>query len=123
MTDAGAGTRVDAFFTPATAAAQTGDGIAAEASNALSSAMHRFFHPIFGGTDGEGWPFGGTIRYADLYRAALVPGIQRLTDVEIVRDNQPFGNCADVTIDPGALVELIDVSVTITEDVEEEALA
>jgi hypothetical protein len=92
---------------------------AAEASNALSAAMRRFFHPIYGGTDGKGWPFGGTIRYADLYRAALVPGVQRLTDVEIVRDNQPFGQCTDVPIDPGALIELVDVSVTIVEELEE----
>jgi len=92
---------------------------AAEASNALIEAMRRFFHPIYGGTDGKGWPFGGTIRYADLYRAALVPGVQRLDDVEIVRDDQPFGQCADVPIDAHTLIELVDVAVTMNEDVEE----
>jgi hypothetical protein len=100
------------------AAVQTPGADAAEAANALTEAMRRFLHPIYGGNDGKGWPFGGTIRYADLYRAALVAGIQRLDDVEIVRDDQPFGPCADVPIDPQSLIELVDVSVTVSEDVE-----
>lgn len=94
---------------------------AAKASNALSDAMRRFFHPILGGLDGSGWPFGGTIRYGDLYRTALVEGIERLTDVEIIRDGQPFGQCTDVPIDTNALIDLVDVSVTVVEDVEEAA--
>jgi predicted phage baseplate assembly protein len=92
---------------------------AAEASNALTQAMRRFFHPLFGGVDGKGWPFGGTIRYADLYRAALVKGIQRLSYVEIIRDNQPFGQCMDVPIEANALIELVDVSITVSEDLAE----
>ena len=103
--------RIEAVVTPGSDAA--------EASNRLSVAMRRFFHPLYGGVDGMGWPFGGTIRYGDLYRAALVDGVQRLSDIEIVRDGQPFGQCTDVPIDPAALIELVEVSVTMTEDVEE----
>jgi hypothetical protein len=90
---------------------------AAEATAALITAMRRFFHPIYGGVDGSGWPFGGTIRYGDLYRAALVPGVLRLDDVEIVREDQPFGKCTDVPIDNFALIDLVDVEVTMDEDV------
>jgi predicted phage baseplate assembly protein len=92
---------------------------AAEASQALNLAMRRFFHPIYGGSDGKGWPFGGTIRYADLYRAALDSGILRLEEVEVRRDGEPFGHCADVPITAHALIELREVMVTINEDVAE----
>lgn len=92
---------------------------AAEASNALTAAMRTFLHPLYGGNDGHGWPFGGPIRYADLYRAALGSGIARLEEVEIRRDGQPFGQCMDVPIAAHALIELTGVSVTIVEDVGE----
>lgn len=94
---------------------------AAEASNALVDAMRKFFHPVHGGNDGKGWPFGGKIRYADLYRAALDAGIARLDDVEIIRQGQPFGQCMDVPIPAHNLIELVDVSVTMVEDMAEEA--
>lgn len=93
-----------------------GGSDAAESSAALTAAMRKFFHPIFGGNDGKGWPFGGTIRYADVYRAALGAGIVRLEDVEIVRQGQPFGQCMDVPIAAHALVELADVSINMVED-------
>lgn len=95
---------------------------AAEASAALTAAMRRFFHPLHGGPDGRGWPFGGTIRYADLYRAALVPGVARLDEVELVRDGQPFGECADVPIEAHMLVELAGLVVTMIEDAGEDAV-
>ena len=94
---------------------------AADASAALNLAMRKYFHPIYGGNDGRGWPFGGTIRYADLYRAALSAGILRLDEVEVRRDGEPFGHCADVPISAHALIELTEVLVTINEDIAEVA--
>lgn len=91
----------------------------AEISRALVAAMRQFFHPLHGGTAGKGWPFGGTIRYAELYRAALAAGIERLEDVEIVREGQPFGLCADVPMPANCLIELVEVSVSVTEDLTE----
>ncbi len=95
------------------------DADAAETSTALETAMRRFFHPLFGGSDGQGWPFGGTIRYGELYRAALVPGVLRLDAVTIKRQGQPFGACEDVTIPANSLIELTDIAVTVAEDLAE----
>ena len=91
---------------------------AAEIHAAIEAAVRRFLHPIYGGVAGTGWPFGEPIRYAELYRAALAPGVIRLDDIEVTRDDQPFGNCQDVPIDPDALVELTAISITLTQDLE-----
>jgi predicted phage baseplate assembly protein len=92
---------------------------AADVNRALTAAMRRFFHPLHGGADGHGWPFGGTIRYADLYRVALAAGVARLDEIEIVRDGQPFGQCSDVPISSHSLIELVDVSISVSEDLAE----
>lgn len=94
---------------------------AAEASNALITAMRRFFHPIYGGVDGKGWPFGGTIRYADVYRAGLVAGISRLDDIEIRIEGRTYPKCSDVPLPEQALVALADPEIRINEDVLEAA--
>ena len=91
----------------------------AELGQALRLAMQKFFHPIHGGSDGKGWPFGGTIRYADLYRVTLSTGVLRLDDIEIRREGTPFGSCQDVPIAGHALIELTEVSISVTEDTAE----
>ena len=57
--------------------------------------------------DGQGWPFGGTIFYSDVYRVLLqVPGVLRLRDNQLViwldEERQTF--CRDVEIGTGELV-------------------
>lgn len=94
------------------------DADAAETRAAIETAVRRFLHPIYGGNAGTGWAFGGTIRYAELYRAALTSGVVRLDRIAVTRDDQPFGNCEDVPIDPEALVELTSIGVTLAEDAE-----
>jgi predicted phage baseplate assembly protein len=94
---------------------------AAETRAAVEAAVRAFLHPIYGGATGKGWPFGGPVRYAELYRAALVPGVVRLDDVLMTRDDQPFGPCEDAPIDPDALVELTEIAIAVRDDAEEGA--
>ena len=48
--------------------------------SAASEALLQFLHPLRGGRDGRGWPFGGPIDLADLYERLLaVPDVRRVT--------------------------------------------
>ena len=42
----------------------------AEASKAIVATLCDYFHPLHGGEDGQGWPFGGTIFYSRAYQRA-----------------------------------------------------
>lgn len=94
---------------------------AAQMSVAVETATRRFFHPLYGGNGGTGWAFGGDIRYGELYRALLVPGVVRIDDITVMRDGQPFGSCTDVPILANALIELTGVEVTVSEAAAEAA--
>ena len=43
----------------------------AEATNAVQAALLDYFHPLHGGDDGQGWPFGGTIFFSRVYQQIL----------------------------------------------------
>jgi predicted phage baseplate assembly protein len=78
-----------------------------EVKNGVTTALTTFFHPLNGGADGQGWPFGGTIYYSDVYRRILdVPGVSRIQDNQLVvfLDNQRQQFCRDVPINPGELL-------------------
>ncbi|HEX8224030.1 MAG TPA: putative baseplate assembly protein [Allosphingosinicella sp.] len=73
----------------------------------LEARLNAFLHPLTGGSDGEGWPFGGAIYFSDLYRLVIeTPDVVRIVDGQIgIRVNgelAPF--CRDIDICPGELV-------------------
>lgn len=77
-----------------------------EVKNGVEDALTQWFHPLTGGSDGQGWPFGGTIFYSDVYRVILsVQGVSRLQDNQLViwLDNQRQTFCRDVPINSGEL--------------------
>ena len=82
----------------------------------VQSALNDFFSPLSGGSDGTGWPFGGTIFFSDVYRIILATsGVARIADGQLViyLDGEPglFGR--DVPICPGELVYSTDHDVTV----------
>jgi predicted phage baseplate assembly protein len=82
-------------------------GDLAEVKHGIEAALSRFLHPLTGGEDGQGWPFGGTIFYSDVYRVLLqVPNALRLRDNQLViwldEERQTF--CRDVEIGQGELI-------------------
>src|SRR5262249_47329848 len=79
----------------------------ATVKNTAQNSLTTFFHPLTGGNDGTGWPFGGEIYYSDVYRQILdVDGVLRIQDNQLLiwLDDQPQQFCRDVPINPGELL-------------------
>ena len=52
----------------------------AEVKTGVEQTIKDYFHPLKGGEDGQGWPFGGTIYYSRVnQRVFTVPGVQSIT--------------------------------------------
>jgi Baseplate J-like protein len=73
----------------------------------VGASLNSFLHPLTGGHDGLGWPFGGDVFFSDLYRIVLDhPDVLRVVDGQLlIRANgeaQQF--CRDVEICAGELV-------------------
>ena len=84
--------------------------------DAVAAAVGRWLHPLTGGDGGDGWPFGGAIRYSKLvqrvFGAAGVDSVPRLV-ITVEGDARP--ECRDVDIGafaPNALVEVTAIEVT-----------
>ena len=65
-----------------------------EVKEAIEAKLLGYFHPLTGGEDGQGWPFGGDIFFSRVYQRVLVPGVQRIESVVIELD----GNAATFEI-------------------------
>lgn len=77
----------------------------AEVTTAVQAALLNYFHPLIGGDDGQGWPFGGTIFFSRVYQQILqVAGVDRVETVLITLDKTQYPVCQDVQIQANALV-------------------
>jgi hypothetical protein len=47
--------------------------------DAAARRLYQFIHPVRGGADGEGWPFGASLTLGDIY-----PLLQRDAEIEYV---------------------------------------
>ena len=50
------------------------------------AALYDYFHPITGGPEGTGWPFGRPVNVGEVYSV-----LQRLRGTELVEDARLFG--------------------------------
>jgi predicted phage baseplate assembly protein len=78
-----------------------------EVKRQLEDKLTRFFHPLDGGDLGEGWPFGGTIYFSQVYREVFqTQGVERIDEnkfwIWLDDERQPF--CRDVPIEQNALL-------------------
>jgi predicted phage baseplate assembly protein len=72
---------------------------------AVHEALIAYFHPLRGGDDGLGWPFGGDIFFSRVYqRMHDVPGVERIERVIIALDGENAEECKDVPVPAGALL-------------------
>jgi predicted phage baseplate assembly protein len=79
----------------------------ATVSRDLATRLGQYLHPLAGGPDGTGWPFGGTIYYSTLCRVVLdVAGVDRIADNQLVieLDGRVEQFCRDVPIGVGELL-------------------
>jgi predicted phage baseplate assembly protein len=83
------------------ARADTGPTIALALQN-----LEDFLHPLRGGEDREGWPFGGAVRYQALVRMLLdrTPGLVAVSRLNLVTDGLMRGHCLDFALGAGALI-------------------
>lgn len=58
----------------------------ARLQEAVLDALYSYFHPISGGTDGTGWPFGRPVNIGEVY--AVVQGVK---GTELIQDLRLFG--------------------------------
>jgi hypothetical protein len=51
---------------------------------AVKAALYRFLHPVFGGPDGDGWPFGRVLTIDKVYALIqTVPGVEYATELNL----------------------------------------
>lgn len=76
-----------------------------EVREGLQTVLNAYLHPLTGGDDGKGWPFGGTIYFSGVYQKILsVPGVLRAGGITIRLDADEFANCTDAPIKTNGLV-------------------
>jgi hypothetical protein len=81
------------------------NGDLAEVKQGIEQALLDYFHPLRGGEDGLGWPFGGTIYYSRVtQRCFMIPGVQSVASLVIVLDGEEVPPCSDVTINQAGLL-------------------
>lgn len=77
----------------------------AEVKQGIENMLLTYFHPLKGGEDKQGWPFGKDIYFSRVYhRVFTVPGVERVERLIIVVDGEEAPECKDVSIPEGALV-------------------
>jgi predicted phage baseplate assembly protein len=71
----------------------------------IEDTLLSYFHPLVGGEDGGGWPFGGDIAYSRVYqRVFTVPGVQRIERLALIVDGEECPECRDVVLPADRLV-------------------
>lgn len=91
------------------------DASPATVRQAVEAALATYVHPLTGGDDGSGWPFGGVIRYSKMVqRVFAVPGVDSVPRLVLTVDGDDYPECRDVplaTISPYALLELTGLQI------------
>jgi hypothetical protein len=84
-------------------AAETAD--LANVKTGIENTLLDYFHPLRGGEDGLGWPFGGRIYYSRvIQRIFSVPGILSIEQLTIVLDDEDMPAYQDIPLPDNALV-------------------
>jgi hypothetical protein len=83
------------------------------AVRAVARALDEYLHPLRGGADGAGWPFGGEIRYDGLVRTVMAAQVSGRPAVGSVRtldyrvDGRAVVGCSNFSIEPQCLLRAI----------------
>jgi hypothetical protein len=70
---------------------------------AVVSALNQFFHPLYGGPQGKGWPFGRSVHLSDVARLLEgIDGVDYVRQLELLLDLIPAGD--QVLVPPTRMV-------------------
>jgi predicted phage baseplate assembly protein len=84
---------------------------------AVEIALATYLHPLKGGDDGEGWPFGGALRYSKIVQRAFVDGVDSVPQLKLTLDGTEQPECRDVPLRAHALLDVVELEVeTLTLD-------
>jgi predicted phage baseplate assembly protein len=76
----------------------------AEVHGGVEEALLDYFHPLRGGEDGRGWPFGGPILFSRVFQRVLaVSGVDSIRRLVVSVDGEEAPECTDVPLREGAL--------------------
>jgi predicted phage baseplate assembly protein len=75
----------------------------AAVKSGIESALLGYFHPLTGGEEGQGWPFGGGIYYSRVYGRATVSGVQSIGRLIISLDSIEAPECTNLPLCDGEL--------------------
>jgi hypothetical protein len=80
----------------------------------VAQAIRDFLHPLRGGPEGRGWPFGRTVYYSEMFqRLERMPKVDHVTILRLSRPGGPTAEGEGVAIPPQALVFAAEVTVTV----------
>ncbi|MGT2476688.1 putative baseplate assembly protein [Paraburkholderia terrae] len=80
------------------------------AVRAVAQALDEYLHPLRGGADGQGWPFGGEIRYDGLVRSVMAaqvngrPAVRSVRTLDYRVDGRIVVGCSNFAIEPHSLL-------------------
>jgi predicted phage baseplate assembly protein len=75
------------------------DADLAEVKTGIEQTLLRYFHPLKGGDNSQGWPFGGNIFFSKVFQQAFaVAGVQSIERLVIIVDGEEQLECKDVII-------------------------
>ena len=86
----------------------------AEVKTAIQQALLGYFHPLTGGEDGAGWPFGGDVYYSRVYGRATVTGVQSIERLVIALDGIEAPECRNVPLCDGELAYSVEHEVNVS---------
>lgn len=79
----------------------------------VARALDDYLHPLRGGADGQGWPFGGEIRYDGLVRTVMAaqlngrPAVRSVRTLDYRVDGRTVVGCSNFAITPYSLLRAI----------------
>lgn len=80
----------------------------AQVKQEVETMLSTYLHPLTGGDDGLGWPFGGPLRYSKIVQRVFgVEGVDSVPRLVLVVDGDAQPECRDVPIAPLAAHGLV----------------
>ena len=80
----------------------------------VESTLNAYFHPLTGGEDGTGWPFGEDIYFSRVFGKVSVEGVRSVDQLTISVDGEPTDPCTNIRVCDGVLVYSTGHDVTVT---------
>jgi predicted phage baseplate assembly protein len=64
----------------------------------IEDALHTYFHPLLGGEDGKGWPFGEDIYFSRVFGKVSISGVRSIDSLVIAIDGIETAPCTNIPV-------------------------